>query len=42
MHVLKKHLSKLFEIAAEKYEVGLIEAGNVISVTEADVAQKLG
>ena len=33
---------KIFNIAAEKYEVGLIEPGEIISVTDADVAQQLG
>jgi hypothetical protein len=38
-NVLKEHRSKIFKIAAEKYELGYIEADDVISVTDADVAQ---
>jgi hypothetical protein len=41
-NVLERHRSKIFKIAAEKYELGHIESGEsgeVISVTEADVAQ---
>jgi hypothetical protein len=40
--VLATHRGKIFNIAAEKYEVGLIEPGEIISVTDADVAQQLG
>ena len=40
---LETHRSKVFKIAAEKYELGLIESdGKMISVTDADVAQHLG
>ena len=42
-HVLKTHRSKIFKIAAEKYELGLVESGdtgNIILVTDADVAQR--
>jgi hypothetical protein len=38
----KNHRRKIFKIAAEKYELGLIESGDTISVTDADVAQQLG
>ena len=41
--VLEIHRSKMFRIAAEKYERGRIEPGNpIILVTDADVAQQLG
>jgi hypothetical protein len=39
---LETHRSKIFKIAAEKYELGLIETDGKISVTDADVAQHLG
>jgi hypothetical protein len=39
---LEAHRSKIFKIAAEKYERGLIEPGDIISVTDGDVAQQLG
>ena len=38
-HVLVAHRDKIFKIAAEKYELGYIESDDIISVTEADVAQ---
>jgi hypothetical protein len=38
-HVLVAHRDKIFKIAAEKYELGYIESGDIISVTVADVAQ---
>jgi transcriptional regulator with XRE-family HTH domain len=41
MSVLATLRGKIFNIAAEKYEVGLIEPGEIISVTDADVAQQL-
>jgi hypothetical protein len=41
MSVLETYRGKIFNIAAEKYEVGLIEPGEIISVTDADVAQQL-
>lgn len=37
---LDAYRDKIFKIAAEKYEDGLIEPGNVISITDADVAQR--
>jgi hypothetical protein len=40
MSALETHRSKIFKIAAEKYELGLIESGDTISVTDADVAQQ--
>jgi hypothetical protein len=39
--VLDAHRSEIFKIAAEKYEDGLIEPGDIISITDADVAQLL-
>jgi hypothetical protein len=38
---LDAYRDKIFKIAAEKYEDGLIEPGDVISITDADVAQRL-
>ena len=38
-NALERHRGKIFKIAAEKYELGLIESGDIISVTDADVAQ---
>lgn len=41
--VLETHRSEIFKIAAEKYELGLIESGefgDAISVTDADVVQQ--
>lgn len=38
MRALYKHRSRIFRIAAEKYEQGLIE-GDVVSVMYADVAK---
>ena len=39
---LDEYRDKIFKIAAEKYEDGLIEPDNVISITDADVARQLG
>ena len=39
---LDAYRDKIFKIAAEKYEDGLIEPGNVISITDTDVARQLG
>lgn len=39
---LDAYRDKIFKIAAEKYEDGLIEPDNVISITDADVARQLG
>jgi hypothetical protein len=36
--VLEKHRSKILKIAAEKYERGFIEPGNIILITYEDVA----
>lgn len=44
-NVLEIHRRKIFKVAAEKYERGLIESGEsgeTISITDADVAQQLG
>jgi transcriptional regulator with XRE-family HTH domain len=41
MSALDAYRDKIFKIAAEKYEVGLTEPGEIISVTDADVAQQL-
>jgi transcriptional regulator with XRE-family HTH domain len=41
IYVLERYRPWIFKIAAEKYELGLIESGDVISVTDADVAQHL-
>jgi hypothetical protein len=38
---LDAYRDKIFRIAAEKYEDGLIEPGDVISITDADLAQRL-
>jgi hypothetical protein len=40
--VLERHRSKILKIAAEKYERGIVESGNIIWVTDADVARHLG
>jgi hypothetical protein len=42
MSALDAYRDKIFKIAAEKYEDGLVEPGNVISITDADVARQLG
>jgi hypothetical protein len=42
MSALVTHRPKIFQIAAEKYELCLIEPGDIISVTDADVAQQPG
>jgi hypothetical protein len=39
---LSIHRSKILKIAAEKYERGLVEPGDIIWVTDADVAHQLG
>jgi transcriptional regulator with XRE-family HTH domain len=40
MWAFEKHRSRIFRIAAQKYDLGLIEAGQTISVMYADIADR--